>query len=93
MLQIAAGALAIANIRVSVSVIRSPFYSIGQKLAQCLMVWLIPLFGAIGIWVFLRAQYNWQKFDTRAYPEGRKKMVAVEVQDAIHESGGHAGGD
>ena len=93
MFQYAAGALAIANLWVSVSVIRSPFYSRGQKLAQCLIVWLIPLFGAIGIWAFLRAQYNWQKYDTRAYPERSEKGVAVEVQDAIHESGGHAGVD
>lgn len=93
MFQYTAGALAIANLWVSVTVIRSPFYSAGQKLAQCLIVWLIPLLGAIGIWVFLRAQYNWQKYDTRAYPERREKGVAVAVQDAIHEGGGHAGGD
>lgn len=86
-------ALALANLWVSVSVIRSPFYSAGQKIAQCFIVWLIPLFGAVGIWAFLRSQYNWQKYDTRAYPEGSEKGMAVAVQDAIHESGGHAGGD
>lgn len=93
MFQYTAGALTIANLWVSVSVIRSPFYSAGQKLAQCLIVWLIPLLGVIGIWAFLRAQYNWQKYNTRAYPERSEKGVAVAVQDAIHESGGHAGGD
>ena len=93
MFQYAAGALAVANLWVTVSVIRSPFYSGGQKFAQCLIVWLIPLFGAIGIWAFLRAQYNWQKYDTRAFPESSEKGVAVEVQDVIHESGGHAGVD
>lgn len=92
-LQYTALALAFANLWVSVSVIRSPFHSAGQKFAQCLIVWLIPLFGAVGIWVFLRSQYNGQKYDTRAYPESSEKMVAVEVQDAIHASGGHAGGD
>ena len=93
MFQYTAGALTIANLWVSVSVIRSPFNSARQKLAQCLIVWLIPMLGAIGIWVFLRAQYNWQKYDTRAYPERSEKAVAVAVQDAIHESSGHADGD
>ena len=96
MFQYTAGALAIANLWVSVSVIRSPFYAAGQKLVQCLIVWLVPLLGAIGIWVFLRAQYNWQKYDTLAYPERSEKMVPLEIDHAIHDNfgdGGHVGSD
>jgi hypothetical protein len=69
-------------------VIRSPFYTRFQKSAQVAIVWCVPLFGALGIWAFLRAQYNWQKYDTRAFPEGAQKGVAIEVQDAIHGLGG-----
>lgn len=96
MLEYTAAALALANLWVSFSVIRSPFYSAGQKVTQCLIVWFIPLFGAVGIWVFLHSQYNWQKYNTRAFPERREKMIAVEIDNAIHDSfgdGGHASGD
>ena len=92
-----AGGLIGLNLIVSFLVVRSPFYTAFQKFAQCLVVWWVPLFGAIGVWAFLRAQYNWQKYDTRAYPEASQKMVAVEIGDAIRggggESGGHGGGD
>lgn len=90
-------ALGGVNLLISFMVIRSQFYSPFQKLAQCLIVWLVPIVGAVGVWAFLRAQYNWQKYDTRAYPEPSQKMVAIEVSNAIHDSfgdaGGHGGGD
>lgn len=38
------------------------------------------------------AAHNWRKFDTRAFPEGSQKGVAVEVQNAIHDSFGGGGG-
>lgn len=81
----------IINLLVSILVVRSPFYSLGQKLTQCAIVWLIPLFGAIGIWAFLRAQYDWKKYDTRAYPEPSQKMIAIEISDAIHGNFGDGG--
>lgn len=83
------GVICIVNLAVSILVIRSPFYSHAQKAAQCALVWLIPLLGPVAVWAFLRAQYNWQKFDTRAYPERSQKMVGVEINDAIN--GGHGG--
>jgi len=85
-------AIGIANLAVSVALVRSRFYSRLQKLAQLAIVWCIPLFGAVGIWAFLRAEYNWQKFDTREFPEGSQKGVAVEVQNAVHGSFGGGGG-
>lgn len=84
--------LGLINLYISIIVIRCPFYSPTQKLAQCLIVWLIPIIGPVGIWSFMRAQYNWQKYDTRAYPEPSQKMVAVEINNAIHDSFPDAGG-
>lgn len=81
-----------ANLMVSFLVARSTFYSPVQKLAQCLIVWLVPILGAVGIWAFLRAQYNWKRYDTRAYPEPSKKMVAVEIENSIHDSSSDTSG-
>lgn len=85
-------ALCLINLYISILVIRSRFYSPAQKFAQCLIVWLVPVVGPVGIWSFLRAQYNWQKYDTRAYPEPAQKMVAVEINNAIHDSFPEGGG-
>lgn len=79
------------NLLVSLMVVRSRFYSLGQKAAQCAIVWLLPILGSVGVWAFLRAQYKWEKHDTRAYPEPSEKMVVVEINDAINDSGGNAG--
>lgn len=82
----------IANCAVSVALVRCHFYSRLQKLAQLAIIWCIPVLGAVGIWAFLRAQYKWEKFDTRAFPEPSEKAVAVEVQNAIHNGLGGGGG-
>jgi hypothetical protein len=79
------------NLAVSISVIRSPFYSPFQKAAQCAIVWLIPLFGSVAVWAFLRSQHNWEKYDTRAFPEPSEKGVAIEIDHAIHENHGENG--
>jgi hypothetical protein len=87
-------AVVIANLAVSVALLRCHFYTPLQKLAQSAIVWLVPILGAVGIWAFLRAQYKWEKYDTRAFPEGTQKGVAIEVSNAIHDSfgGGAEGG-
>ena len=74
------------NVYVSLRVCRSHYYSSNQKAVQCLMIWLIPVLGPIGIWVFLRTQVGWEKYDTRAFPEPSKKMVVVEVSNSIMEN-------
>ncbi len=56
------------------------------------MIWLLPGLGVTLVWLFLRAQYGWEKFNTRAYPERSQKMVAVEVNNALHDHFGHDGG-
>lgn len=70
---------------------RSLYYSVRQKLAQCMIIWLLPVIGATVIWAFLRAQGHAEIFDTRAFPEPSEKAVAVEVQNAIHDSFGGVG--
>lgn len=89
------GVTCLINLIVSVSVIRSPFYSGTQKFAQCAIVWLVPLLGPVAIWSFLRAQHGWEKHDTRAYPEPTTKMVAVEINDALIDNlgGSHGSSD
>jgi hypothetical protein len=84
----------VANIAVSIALVRCHFYTPLQKLAQAAIVWCVPVLGAVGIWAFLRAQYKWEKYDTRAFPEQSRKMVAVEVGNAIQDSfgGGEGGG-
>lgn len=82
------GTLVAINLAVSVNVIRSSFYSPFQKTAQCAIVWLIPLIGPVAVWAFLRSQYKWEKYDTRAFPKPSEKGVAIEVDNAIHENHG-----
>src|SRR5262245_42929948 len=85
-------AIAVGNIAVSVALVRCHFYSVAQKLAQTAIIWCVPLFGAVGVWAFLRAQYNWEKFDTRHFPKGTEKGRGIAVQNAVHESFGGEGG-
>jgi hypothetical protein len=84
--------LGLTNLLVTVLVLRSRYYSIGQKLAQCAIVWVVPFFGPVAVWSFLRTQEHADIFDTRAYPEPSQKMVAVEVDNAIHDAFGSGGG-
>jgi hypothetical protein len=96
---IIAGTLCLVNLTISVLVLLSRYYSWPQKLAQCAIVWVVPIIGPVAIWAFLRAQGESDTFDTRAYPEPSQKMAAVEVDNAIHDSfggggdGGGGGGD
>ena len=48
------GLLVIANVVVSVGVVRSPFYDRSQKLFQLLIVWFVPILGAALAWSFVR---------------------------------------
>jgi hypothetical protein len=82
--------VAAANVVVSVGVIKSHYYDPKQKAVQTILVWVIPLFGAIGVGVFLYSQRGNPMYDTRAYPEPDKKAVPVEIQDAIQ---GHGNAD
>ena len=80
--------IGLSNVVISFLIMRSHFYSVGQKLAQCAIVWLIPVLAPVGVCAFLRTQRGWEKYDTRAYPESSEKMLAVEIQTSIFESFG-----
>ena len=75
--------LVLANLLVSVAVSRTHYYSRHQKLVQVLLVWLLPLIGAVGIGVFLYSQRDNTMFNTRAYPEPSQKAVAHTVHESI----------
>jgi hypothetical protein len=87
----AIGAIVLANIFVSVLVIKCPMFSSFQKAAQCSIVWLIPLLGGVGIWAFVRSQYNWAKYDTRAFSEYSERMVLVELDNSVHGASSSTG--
>ena len=86
------GMLVVTNICVCVLLICSNLYSPGQKFAQCVLVWLVPIFGALGIGAFLLSQYRSVKYDTRAYPERSEKMINAGVGNENHHHVGHSVG-
>jgi hypothetical protein len=51
---IAIVALALVNLFTMLAVVRSPHYSRGQKVTQSLLIWLVPLFGALAAWLVIR---------------------------------------
>lgn len=55
---IAAGGFASANLVVSLYVAKRDDLSQPQKVGQCLLVWLIPILGAVSIWLFHRNNDN-----------------------------------
>ena len=53
-LELALAALAAVNLVVSFAVWRSALYETAQRRLQYLLIWLLPLLGAIVAWVVLR---------------------------------------
>lgn len=89
-----AGGLALANLVVSVMLIRARYYTPLQKLVQCIAIWAIPLIGPTVVYAFLRTQEHAEIFDTRAYPEPSEKMVTATIGSAINDGfGDSVGGD
>ena len=54
LLQIGTGALAVLNISVSIFLLRRIDLNTFQKAAQIVLVWIIPVAGALCIWLFNR---------------------------------------
>ena len=50
------GVIALLNLIVSVLLIKRDDLEVFQKVAQVILVWLIPLFAAVGLWLFYRSQ-------------------------------------
>ncbi|MBB1385366.1 hypothetical protein H5119_07435 [Pseudoalteromonas sp. SG45-5] len=55
-LYIGFGVIALLNVIVSEFLVKRDDLEVFQKAAQILLVWLIPLFAAIGLWLFYRTQ-------------------------------------
>jgi uncharacterized membrane protein YgcG len=53
-ISIAIVVLALVNLFTMLAVARSPHYSVGQKVTQSLLIWLVPLFGALAAWLVIR---------------------------------------
>ncbi|RYV02058.1 hypothetical protein SOPP22_10805 [Shewanella sp. OPT22] len=45
----------ILNVFVSISTFRRDDFDKGQKIAQVVLIWIIPFVAAIGIWIFHRS--------------------------------------
>ena len=84
------GVLVTANVLVTFFVVRSLLFSSAQKLAQCALIWLVPVLGCIGVGIFLYSQRDNPLYNTRAYPEHSEKANLSLVEPAIHNiEGGH----
>jgi len=55
LLAIAIGLVVLLNMWATYSIVRSPSYTTGQKLAQLIVVWLLPVLGAAACIIFIRA--------------------------------------
>jgi hypothetical protein len=58
-------AVAVINVAVTACVIRAISLSPKQKLAQCLLVWLVPMFGALVVAIFLYSNRETPNLETR----------------------------
>jgi len=52
-LEIAIGIAALCNILASIAILRSDSFEKAQKVAQIIIVWLIPFVASIGITIFI----------------------------------------
>lgn len=58
--------LIIVNIYVSFSVFRCDFLEVFQKIAQTIIIWLVPMIGAIIIFAFISSYYKPSPFRDRS---------------------------
>ena len=65
LLIIAIAVLIIVNIYVSFSVSRCDFLEVFQKIAQTIIIWLVPIIGAIIIFAFISSYYKPSPFRDR----------------------------
>jgi NADH:ubiquinone oxidoreductase subunit 6 (subunit J) len=57
------------NLTVTVQVFRADFLAAKQKIAQGLVIWLVPIFGAIAISMFLKSNRETAPADSRHAPD------------------------
>jgi hypothetical protein len=84
-------ALVALNVLVSAAVARSGYFTRGQVLAQAVLVWLVPLIGAVIVGTFLWSELHSGKrrshVDEPGEPGGLDGTV---LPDGTHAGGGHA---
>ena len=83
-------ALLLGNLVVTIGLVRSPAYTGEQKILQCLLVWLIPLVGALLAWSVLREERQKWRADN-PHPDGEDASGLT--RDHSGHSHGHSGGD
>jgi hypothetical protein len=89
---IAVAALVIVNLFTNVALVRSPNYSIGQKVTQSLLIWIVPLFGAFAAWVILRQT----PFEPERHRDYSSPIAGGDYTQGASfggDSGGDGGGD
>lgn len=93
-LKISLAVFFVVNCVAAIAIIRSSCYSAAQKAVQWLIIWLLPVFGGIFVWSFLRSQNVSRKMRTSdAYGAGYDNSIVV--TDGSHQGfdgGGHGGG-
>jgi hypothetical protein len=86
--------LAVANVIVTVGVVSSRVYEATQKIYQVMLVWLVPVFGALVCWYVLREEKH--SFRRASGLDGTLGECDFETGfDHGHhgDGGGHGGGD
>ena len=76
--------IAAFDIYVCVLLVRSDFLSKQQKIAQAMIVWIIPMMGSVLIWCFLRSQNYQSKFDPAASTDRTEKGIDIAINEALH---------
>ena len=86
--------LAIVDLAVTIAISRSAIYEPSQKRIQYLLIWLVPVVGAVVAWCVLRAQS--EPFDAGKEISTGNPYIADNYPDrnegnSSHDTGGHGG--
>lgn len=69
--------LVILNLLVTVKVVKNASFTSTQKLLQAIMIWLLPFFGAIAIYLFHRSEDGPKGPDKPKFGGGHGESVSV----------------
>ena len=81
--------LAIANAALNLAILRTASYSTGQKTVQSLIIWLLPLLGALLVWVM------WKQIQHEDAPNVRRPEHFANpfAPDGPYSQGASLGGE
>jgi len=80
----AVGLLVVTNIAASIYVARAPRYERSQTIAQIILIWVLPIIGAVICIVFLYQDRNALRRET-----GDASSLTDSNASAIHKTWGH----